>query len=200
LVGHAGSDRGGDTRGSAVLDEEPVGGASDQEQLLRDEGIVSTRNAGTTCQSLVPLLAEKKDLTVVTNDFLIVTALFDLPDVELIHTGGIVDRSSGSSSGRLAANTVGSINLDLFFMSTGAWSISRGVSSFSLDKVELKQAAMAASSDCILLADSTKYGTFAKYHVTPLAKLDMIITDAQLPEGTQHGITDLGVELHAVAL
>lgn len=164
------------------------------------DGMVIYLDAGTTCQSLVPLLAEKKDLTVVTNDFLIVTGLFDLPDVEIIHTGGIVDRSSGSSSGRLAANTLGSINLDLFFMSTGAWSVSRGVSSFSLDKVELKHAAMAASSECILLADSTKYGAFAKYHVTPLGKLDMIITDAQLPEGTQHGITELGVELHAVAL
>ncbi len=167
--------------------------------LIKD-GMVIYLDAGTTCQALVPLLTTKRDLTVVTNDFLVVTGLFDVPDVEVIHTGGVLDRSSGSSSGRLAANTVAAINLDLFFMSTGAWSISRGVSSFSLDKVELKHAAMAASSECILLADSTKYGTFAKYHVTPLAKLDTIVTDSHLPEGTQQGITDLGVDLQTVAV
>jgi DeoR/GlpR family transcriptional regulator of sugar metabolism len=163
------------------------------------DAMVIYLDAGTTCQALVPLLADRKDLTVVTNDFLIATSLFDLPNVEIIHTGGVVDRSSGSSSGRLAANTLAAINLDLFFMSTGAWSISRGVSSFSMDKVELKLAAMAASSECVLLADSTKYGAAAKFHVTPLAKLDMIVTDDQLPERTSSRITELGVELHTVA-
>jgi DeoR/GlpR family transcriptional regulator of sugar metabolism len=65
--------------------------------------------------------------------------------------------------------------------------------------IELKLAAMAASSECILLADGTKYGATAKFHVTPLGKLDILVTDDQLPERTSSRITELGVELHTVA-
>ena len=57
-------------------------------------------DAGTTCQSAVPYLGGRKDLTVVTNDFYAVTSLFAYRNIETIHTGGVVDPSSGSSSGR----------------------------------------------------------------------------------------------------
>lgn len=168
-------------------------------EMVKD-GMVIYLDAGTTCQAIVPLLAGRRDLTVVTNDFFVVTSLFDQPTVEVIHTGGVVDRSSGSSSGRLAAKTLDSINLDLFFMSTGAWSASRGVSSISLDKVELKRAAMGSADECILLADSTKYGTFAKYVVVPIENLDMVVTDDGLTDGAQRAIGELDVDLRVATV
>ncbi|MGB8384685.1 MAG: hypothetical protein WCG47_26160 [Dermatophilaceae bacterium] len=70
-------------------------------------------DAGTTCQSTVPYLAERADLTVLTNDFYVVTSLFEHPAVEVIHTGGVVDPDSGSSSGTLAAATVAAVNVDI---------------------------------------------------------------------------------------
>jgi len=115
-------------------------------------------DAGTTCQAIAALLAGKRDLTVVTNDFYVVTSLLDRPEIQTIHTGGVVDVSSGSSSGRLATRTIGAINIDLCFLSTGAWSVSRGVTSPALDKVELKQEVMSRSSERVLVADSTKFG------------------------------------------
>jgi len=128
-------------------------------------------------------------------DFYVVISLFEHPEIEIIHTGGLVDKPSASSSGRLAASTLSSINLDIFFMSTGAWSVSRGVSAPSLDKVELKRAAMEAPSSCMLLADSTKYGTFSKFQATALDNLDVIISDSELPDDTQSRTEELGVEM-----
>ena len=116
-------------------------------------------DAGTTCQSVVPYLGGRKNITVVTNDFYVVTSLFAYPNIETIHTGGVVDPSSASSSGRIAADAIKSINIDLFFLSTGTWNMSRGVTTPSMDKVEVKLAALEASSSCFLLADSTKFGT-----------------------------------------
>ena len=113
----------------------------------------------------------------------------------MIHTGGAVDQSSASSSGRLAAATLSAINLDLFFLSTGAWSVSRGVSAPTLDKVDLKRAAIASATTTVLLADSTKYGTASKFQVAPLDQLDLIITDTELPEDTAKRIEELGVEV-----
>jgi DeoR/GlpR family transcriptional regulator of sugar metabolism len=136
----------------------------------------------------------------VTNDFYVVTSLFEHPNVQTIHTGGTVDTVSGSSSGRLAAATLARINIDLCFMSTGAWSVFRGVSTPSLDKVELKQAAIEASSTCVLLADSTKYGSFSRFTVTPLEQLDLVVSDSELAEDTQRRLAELGVELRLAEL
>ena len=163
-------------------------------EAVKDDMVIYL-DAGTTCQSVVPFLGGRSNLTVVTNDFYVVISLFEHPEIEIIHTGGLVDKPSASSSGRLAASTLSSINLDIFFMSTGAWSVSRGVSAPSLDKVELKRAAMEAASSCMLLADSTKYGTFSKFQVTALNNLDLIISDSELPDDTQSRIEELGVEM-----
>lgn len=168
-------------------------------ELVKD-GMVVYLDAGTTCQSMVAFLAERAGLTVVTNDFYVVTSLFEHPAVQVIHTGGVVDPDSGSSSGALAAATLASINVDIQFMSTGAWSIARGVSSPSLDKVELKRAVMRASSTTVLLADSTKYGTFSTFQVAELEQLDLVVSDVQLSEDTRGRIEELGVETVLVAL
>lgn len=165
-----------------------------------EDDMVIFLDAGTTCQSVVPYLSGRKNLTVVTNDFYVVTSLFDYPNIETIHTGGLVDVPSGSSCGRLAAETLTSINLDLFFLSTGTWSMSRGVTTPSLDKVEVKLAALRSASACFLLADSTKFGTFSKFLVTPLEKLDAVVTDDELPPEVQEGIRNLGVNIHVAPL
>lgn len=161
-----------------------------------EDDMVIFLDAGTTCQSVVPFLADRKNLTVVTNDFYVVTSLFDYPNIETIHTGGVVDPSSGSSCGRLAANTLKSLCLDIFFLSSGTWSIPRGVTTPSLDKVDVKLAAFDAASSCFLVADSTKFCTVATFLVTPLEKLDAIITDDELPVESRETIAAMGVSLH----
>ncbi|MET4590776.1 DeoR/GlpR family DNA-binding transcription regulator [Arthrobacter sp. 754] len=165
-----------------------------------EDDMVVFLDAGTTCQSVVPYLSARKDLTVVTNDFYVVTSLFAHPHIEVIHTGGAVDASSASSSGRIAAEAIKGINVDLFFLSTGTWNMSRGVTTPSMDKVEVKLAALEASTSCFLLADSTKFGTVSKFRVTPLEKLDAVITDEQLPQEMQENIRDLGVTVHVAGL
>ncbi|SDZ26971.1 DeoR/GlpR family DNA-binding transcription regulator [Herbiconiux ginsengi] len=162
--------------------------------LVQDDMVVFL-DAGTTCEAVVPFLATRRGLTVVTNDFFVVTTLLDYPSIETIHTGGVVDVSSGSSSGSLAAATLGSISLDLAFLSTGTWDLAHGVTTPATDKVVLKKAAMAAASSCVLLADSTKFGTFERFKVAPLDALDSVVTDADLRLDARASLNDLGLEL-----
>ncbi|MFG2631146.1 DeoR/GlpR family DNA-binding transcription regulator [Streptomyces sp. NPDC048473] len=165
---------------------------ADRAARLVEDGMVVFLDAGTTCQSVVPFLAARSDLTVVTNDFHAVLALCDLPSVHTIHTGGEVDVSSGSSSGPLAAQTIGALNIDLFFLSAGSWDLSHGVTSHSTEKVLLKRAVMEAASSVALLADSTKWGTVERFNVTALDRLDTIVTDEGMPSAVVDRITEEG--------
>jgi DeoR/GlpR family transcriptional regulator of sugar metabolism len=173
---------------------------AEQAAGLVDDGMTVFLDAGTTCQAVVPFLVGRRDLTVVTNDFHVVTALFQQPDIETIHTGGLVDVESGSSTGRLAAATLSGIALDLALLSTGAWSVARGVTAAAQDQVTLKLAAIAAATTCAVVADSTKFGASSRYRVAELERFDVVVTDEDLPEDGRRAVAELGVDVRLAAV
>ncbi|QGF25035.1 DeoR family transcriptional regulator [Raineyella fluvialis] len=163
-----------------------------------DDGMVVFLDAGTTCEAVVPHLADRTGITVVTNDFHTVEALGPYRHIDAIHTGGVIDRDRSSSNGPLAAATVRSLAIDLYLMSTGTWDAEFGVTVPVADTALLKKAALEASARSLLLADSTKFGAFERYRVTPLATLDGVITDDGLSAEEQESVTSRGVQLYTV--
>lgn len=152
-------------------------------------------DAGTSTLEIVPYISALHGMTVVTNDFGVVAALADAMHVQVIHTGGLLDHPNRSCVGQLAAQTLRRLATDVAFMSTSSWDLKRGTTTPSAPKVEVKQAAMQAASRCVLLATSSKYGTFGTYRIAGLDQFDTIITDAALAPGAAEGIRTLGVEL-----
>jgi DeoR/GlpR family transcriptional regulator of sugar metabolism len=173
---------------------------AEQAAALVEDGTTVFLDAGTTCQAVVPFLVGRRDLTVVTNDFFAVNALFGHPDIETIHTGGLVDVESGSSTGRLAAATLSGIAVDVALLSTGAWSVTRGVTAALQDQVTLKLAAIAAASTCALVADSTKFGASSRYRVAGLERFDVVVTDEDLPHDGREAVSALGVDVRLAAV
>jgi DeoR/GlpR family transcriptional regulator of sugar metabolism len=171
--------------------------AAEAATLVPNDAVVFL-DAGTTCQSVVPHLAGRTGLTVVTNDFHAVIALLDHPGIETIHTGGVVDTASASSSGALAAGAVADINIDVALLSTGAWDLVHGVTTPQLDKVLLKRAVLDAATTSALLADSTKWGTRERCNVVGLDGIDVVVTDDGLPESAAASIAEAGPDVRRV--
>lgn len=157
------------------------------------DGMTIYLDAGTTMLAMVPYLAARRDLTVVTNDLTIVRELIDHPSIELISIGGRVDLANQSTVGRLAAEMIRQLGVDIAFISTSSWDLKRGLTTPVESKVDVKQAAMAISSENVLVAGSSKYGSFAKYKVVDLGRFDLIVTDAGLSQNVTSGIQALGV-------
>ncbi|MFJ5173000.1 DeoR/GlpR family DNA-binding transcription regulator [Streptomyces griseoviridis] len=168
--------------------------AKEAARLVQD-GMTVYLDAGTTLLAMAPVLARLSSLTVITNDFTTMGRLMSAPHFDLVHTGGLVDVSNRSSVGRLAANTLRDLALDIAFISTSSWDLLRGVTTPSEMKVEVKQAAMASAAHSVLVAGSSKYGTFGRYRVAPLASYDTIVTDADLTEAAAEGIRSAGTTL-----
>ncbi|GAB2935522.1 DeoR/GlpR family DNA-binding transcription regulator [Streptomyces mayteni] len=163
-------------------------------ELLHDNTTVYL-DAGTTCQAVVPELAKRRGMTVVTNDFTTANALMGDPSVQVIHTGGHVEHANRSAVGRLAALALGELALDLAFVSTSSWDLARGVTTPSAPKVEVKRAAMAAANRSVLLAGSAKYGTFGMYRVAGLGEFEAVVSDEGLSPAAREALREAGVEL-----
>lgn len=117
------------------------------------------------------------------------------PHLDIIHVGGMVEPSNRSTVGRLAAATLRQLALDVAFISTSSWDPLRGVTTPSEPKVEVKQTAMECTARSVLVAGSSKFGTFGKYRVAPLSASDTIITDQSLTEAAAEGVQACGADL-----
>ncbi|WP_144110404.1 DeoR/GlpR family DNA-binding transcription regulator [Paraburkholderia sp. BCC1886] len=158
-------------------------------------GMTAYLDAGTTTLTLVPHILALSDMTVVTNDFSIVQELADAAHVTVIHTGGVLDHANRSGVGGLAAATLRQLSIDVAFISASSWDLRRGATTPSAPKVEVKQAAMKGASQTVLLATSSKYGTFGLYKVAALDHFDRVISDEGLTEAAAVGIREAGVDL-----
>lgn len=162
-------------------------------RLLRDDMVVYL-DAGTTTHALAARLDGLTGLTIVTNDFGIVEEA-GLRGIDTVHVGGQVEHENRSSIGIIAATTLRGLNVDLAVISASSWSSRHGVTTPSPGKVEVKVAAMESASASVLVADSSKYGSFSMYRVAGLQGFSSIVTDDALPAGAVDSIRQLEVDL-----
>ncbi|MDM4762980.1 DeoR/GlpR family DNA-binding transcription regulator [Galbitalea sp. SE-J8] len=168
---------------------------------LVTEGMTIFLDAGTTMQAMRPHLADLADLTVVSNDLAVLSAFLDHPAAELIAVGGRIEKDNQSAVGRLAALTLRELSVDIAFISSSSWDIDHGVTTPTESKVELKKTALASSNEAVLVAGSSKFGSFARYRIFGIAELGTIVTDSGLSAAAADRIRERGpvVQLAEVA-
>ncbi|GAA2224258.1 DeoR/GlpR family DNA-binding transcription regulator [Herbiconiux moechotypicola] len=168
--------------------------AREASRLVRD-GMTVFLDAGTTIQAMRPYLDSIADLTVVSNDLAVIGSFLDHPTVDLIALGGRVEKGNQSTVGRLAAMTLRELSVDVAFLSSSSWDLQRGVTTPAESKVDLKKAALAMSSEAVLVAGSSKYGSFGRYRIFGIDEVDLVISDAGLGEAAAASIRDLGTSV-----
>lgn len=154
-------------------------------------------DAGTTTLEIAYRLIEREDLLVVTNDFSIAHFLMTNGKCELIHIGGTVNKLNHSSVGELAGQFLRQLSIDIAFVSTSSWTL-KGLTTPDERKLPVKKALLDASSQKILVTDSSKYGKVATFHICPLTRLDRIICDKSLVDSAQAAIKELNIDLLTV--
>ncbi|WP_340619739.1 DeoR/GlpR family DNA-binding transcription regulator [Xenorhabdus siamensis] len=165
---------------------------------LVEDGQVVYLDAGTTTFEIAQILAERFNLTIVTNDFSIAQYLMNKPQLNLFHTGGQVDKRNYSSVGKSAAMVLRTLNVDISFISTSSWDFEHGISTPHEEKVLVKQALLEISRRKILVSDSSKYGKYGMFRVCPISNMNDIVCDGQLPILIQQQLQELSLKLHIV--
>lgn len=152
-------------------------------------------DAGTTTLEIAHQIADRKDLLVITNDFVIAHYLSNAGKCDLIHIGGSVCKENFSTTGSLAAEFLKNLSIDIAFISTSSWSL-KGLTTPNENKIPVKKAILQSSKQNILVTDSSKYGKIATFFVCPLTVFDQIICDSGLFENVQDALKGLDVKLN----
>lgn len=168
--------------------------------LLADGEIVIV-DVGTTTLELARALSGHRKLTVVTPSLLVAIELAKSPDVRTLVTGGILRPGEMSLIGHRAEDSFADLNCDTIFLGVAGVDCERGLTEYNLDDTRVKQAALKSARRCVVLADETKLGRVAFATVAPLARVDVLVTDARLDHPVVVQAADAGVEIvHAAAV
>lgn len=147
-----------------------------QAAALVEDGMVVLLDGSTSAFHLVPFLAAKKELTVVTSGAKTALALAEA-GLCTYCTGGRMLNNSYSYVGAQAEQFLAGINADICFFSCRGVSDDGRVSDPSVEEVNLRRAMLTHSARKYLLCDRSKFGKLYFYNLCRSADLDGVISE-----------------------
>ena len=153
-------------------------------------------DSGTTTFEFAKCLCEKQNLTVVTCDLKVAMYLQDNSDAHVILLGGSIRKDFYCTSGVSVLSMLRTLCADACFLGASGVTAERGVTTPGAEHAEIRRCMMEVSARTIVLCDSRKIGINGFCVVSPLDKIDLLVTDDGISEEDKRLIEETGVELH----
>lgn len=153
---------------------------------------------GTTTAHMIPHLAGRRNLTVVTNNLGVAGLLASFPHIAVILTGGVLRHSELSLHGVLAEEALANLRVDKLFIGSSAIRVDYGLSADDPAEVQTDRAFMAAAREVTILADHTKFDRVRTVRVAPMQRVHRVVTDTGTGEEHLAALRRLGVLVDVV--
>jgi DeoR/GlpR family transcriptional regulator of sugar metabolism len=144
-------------------------------------GNVVVFDGGSTNLELARCIAPEISFTAVTPSLPVATALCELPLVEVIVLGGKVLGRELVTTGARAVKEIKDFRADLCYLGVCALHREVGISTFSVEELELKQALVRCSGSVAAILLAEKFGKMAPFIVGPPG----ILTNAFVEAGSE---------------
>ena len=148
---------------------------------LVEDGMVIMLDGSTSAYHLVPYLARKKDLIVVTSGAKTAVALAEA-NIRTFCTGGKMLIHSFSYVGEQAESFIRHINADLLFFSCHGLSDEGQMTERAIEEADLRRTMFTVCKKKILLCDSSKFGKTCFYNMGNVSEIDGIVSEKPIPE------------------
>lgn len=148
---------------------------------LIPEGASVFLDVGTTVEAVARSLRLRNSLHVFTSSLPAATLLAGRPGIELFVTGGQVRGLDGSLVGETTTAALARFRLDYAVLGLSGFDDDGWIMDFDLQKVGVKQAALAAARQGIAVADAGKFERSAIVRVAPPERFARLVSDAAPP-------------------
>lgn len=136
-------------------------------------------DSGTTPYYISKYLANKKNLTIVTNSIPVVNELMNT-DFDIIIIGGMIRQSERSVVTYDYLFDFSVLSIQKSFLCAGGITAHNGVSDYNMQEVVTRKMIIERSKEIFVAADSSKIGMDVTIGVAPISRINYIITDSGL--------------------
>ena len=147
---------------------------------------------------LARLLENEANLTFVTNDLQIGTALAGNRKSTLLLLGGMVRKGFTATYGYFAEQMLGELSVNQMFFSVDAVDPELNITSYTMEDINVKKIGMAQAEERILLCDHSKFTTCALFNICTIANIDTIIVPKELDSETIEHLRRSGITVEVV--
>lgn len=165
--------------------------AADQ---VEDGDIIMIGN-GTTPLDMIPFLADKQDITLITHSVPVMLAAWDSFKGRVIFIGGEIERNQKYMSGPLSERMLEMLRADKAFVCAGGVSIANGITDYDISGSSISRKMMERAEEVIVLADHSKFGKTTFAYMCSITDASKIITDQSCPDEWKKIVAARGVEL-----
>ncbi|MCI8663302.1 MAG: DeoR/GlpR transcriptional regulator [Hungatella sp.] len=138
-------------------------------------------DSGSTATIAARLFPDQSNL-IYTTGLSCATELANLSKPVVMIPGGTLNRYSQSVCGIGAVKELKRVNFSQTFLGVTSYSSGTGFTCGSNDEAILKETAIRQSDQTIVLMDSSKVGVKGTFNICGLDRVDMVISDGNLPE------------------
>ncbi len=163
-------------------------------ELVKDGDTIAI-DTGTTMEAFAARIAQKRSLTVVTNDCRIASLLEEQSDAAVILTGGALRKGFHCTVGPVALETLSGLRVDKTFLATNGLTLESGLTTPDMNQAEVKRAMLRIGGQRILLCDSTKIGHDSFARVADIDAVDVLVTDKGIPPEVMLALAEKEVQV-----
>ncbi|WP_374999951.1 DeoR/GlpR family DNA-binding transcription regulator [Aeromicrobium sp. CTD01-1L150] len=150
---------------------------------------------GTTATTVARQVPSDLRATVITPSIRVAQILAEHPSLSVLMVGGLVRAGDLATSGATAVDFLREVHPDVAFLGSGGLSVQHGLTDYELGEVPVKRMVLHNSHRTFVLADSSKVGVVAPWHVCALTDMTGVITDSGLPRRERESLEAAGVGL-----
>ncbi|MBR6668479.1 MAG: DeoR/GlpR transcriptional regulator [Clostridia bacterium] len=162
-------------------------------ELVQDGDIIFI-DSGTTTLHMIDHLADKRELTIITNNLEAINRALPYENINIIALPGQVRRKTRSFTGDDAVRYLKRFNVRTAFMASTGLS-AHGVTNSSPMEYEIKKCAVESAEKTVLLISRAKFGVTGLMTFAQLEDFDVLITDAPPSPEEQARVNSSGAQL-----
>ncbi|MFA5462546.1 MAG: DeoR/GlpR family DNA-binding transcription regulator [Dysgonamonadaceae bacterium] len=147
-------------------------------ELIKDGQVIIMSGSSTNLQ-LAKIIPSNINATIYTYSLPIALQLTEHPSVEIIFIGGKLHKPAQVTVGLDVVSSISQLRADLCFMGTGGININNGMTEPDWEVSHIKKCMIEASEKVIVLCTQNKINEIKRYAVTPISKINTIVTDIE---------------------
>lgn len=159
------------------------------------DGSTLLLGGGTTIEAMVPFLAGKKQLTVLTNALNVASLLSNHREITVVVLGGILLHEHMSLLGPVAQQTLAEFHVEVAIYGAFGIDADHGLYGARAESAATDRALLASAGTVLVLADRTKFGRSGPVRLVPPAAIDRVITDGGTGPDQIESLRVLGVDV-----
>lgn len=144
-------------------------------------------DSGTTTIQIAHHLPDIEDLTVVTNDFGVLSALATKQNIQIVMLGGALRRKNMAFYGAQTEAAIEELLVDKLFLGVDGFHLEKGITTHYENEARLNRKMATVANKIIAVTDSSKFGRMCLHRIIGVDEIDLLITDRGAPDYIKQG-------------